>query len=79
MDQIRPAVGWRAIMLTSGFSGRGRSIVGTSILRKLVFGLLLAVAAMTACTEPEARPERLSGEEPHSRHATGIDSQVGDK
>lgn len=49
-----------------------------STLKKLVLGLLLAVAAMTACSEPQARPERLSGEEPHERHSTGIESQAKD-
>jgi hypothetical protein len=49
-----------------------------SILKKAVLGLLLAVAMMTACAEPQARPEKLSGEQTHERHATGIESQAKD-
>jgi hypothetical protein len=48
-------------------------------IRKFVLGLLLAVAAISAaCTEPQARPERLTGEETHERHSTGIESQAKD-
>lgn len=53
--------------------------MGLLTLRKLVLGLILALAALSAaCSEPQARPERLSGEEPHERHATGIESQAKD-
>lgn len=50
-----------------------------STLRKMVLGLLLAVVGlMAACSNNQASPAQLTGEEPHERHATGIESQARD-
>lgn len=48
-------------------------------LRKIVVGLFLMTAALTVgCTEPQARTERLTGQDTHERHSTGIESQAND-
>lgn len=46
------------------------------MLLSVVLGTLLWTAA--GCSSQEARPAALTGEQPHERHATGIDSQVND-
>jgi len=52
--------------------------VGSSILRKLMFGLLLALVTLTACAQQQAQPQKFTGEEQHERHATGMESQAKD-
>ena len=49
------------------------------VLVRIVLFLALAVVGVsaTACSQA-ADPEGLAGSQTHERHATGIDSQVGD-
>jgi len=38
----------------------------------------LSALAMAGCASNEAKPAALSGDQAHERHATGIESHVGD-
>lgn len=48
----------------------------TTLRGILTIFILFLGLALGACTQ--ARPSYLSGEDGHERHATGIESQVGD-
>lgn len=43
-----------------------------------LWALLLVTAGLNIACSQNTEPAQLTGEEPHERHATGIESQVND-
>lgn len=52
-------------------------MIAKKLMKLMVAGLLMTLAlTISACTM--AKPQAMTGEEPHPRHDTGMDSQVSD-
>jgi starvation-inducible outer membrane lipoprotein len=50
---------------------------GKNVIKLVMAGLLMLLSlTISACTM--AQPQAMTGEEPHPRHDTGLDSQVSD-